>query len=500
MREFLWAVLMGGLLVFAGAILIYGWAAVRQWFRDKEKRLEVNLRPYKVSKRVQYARDGFQTAWTDVDEFVKDADRWWPYLKNEPTFWVGVITSTVLVMFAVAGGWALGGGSLFYGVLMAAVFGIVNIAQAVVSIAGDRGTADFHQVAKSDRSVWSWATLALLLVVNFFGAFVGAAVVGQTMTTSAVISSNSVNDLLAERERVAARVGELYARVRQSGLEPEGIEEKAKFAEEKAICESWLGRGNRICPQDKVAAGEYGPRCGEQCQELRTEAVRWRALANDAAKLKPLQARVDQINARLAADGGARTEALPAGRAFEELTAGAVTEQQFGKWSVLFLQWIVAVIDFLLWLRVGDMVGAARLREQRLRAEIGNAKLSERGEPARYMVETTAALPAPEAKTGDQITMSVAEDPSAKIAANANLTAIKKLFDETMRPAQDSRVTSGTLYNIYVERQQIAKASTWMAKAQFLTALDQYTTLLAIEYDGSSVIGYKLGVVQEAAE
>lgn len=422
----------------------------------------------------------FTAAWTDIDAFVADADVWWPFLRSNPYFWVGVVTSTILVLFAAAGGWSLGNGSVFYGALMVLVFCIVNVGQAAVSLSGDRGTADAHEFDASDRSSGSWALLWLLLLLNFFGSFVGAQSVGSTMSTQAQIQAGSVQDLMDERIRTQKALEILNTRRMQAGgLSLEALQTKATETAEAAEREA-----NRV-------------RCASKCEALKAEAAKWKALAADAMRERKLGEHLAVLNDKLSSDSYAKTEANPAGRTLEEMTAGAITEKQFAKHSVMIFLWLVSIIDFMLWLKAGDVTGSARRKEFMRRAEIANENLVNIGLKPRYIVPSQTVIEAGTGE-GDTVIMSIEADPDEIISRSDQLKDIQALFRDAMREAEDKNIAFGLLYNIYAERSRLAGREKWMTLPSFIDALRRYCELLKIDITGSAVHGYKLSVAQNA--
>ena len=463
-------------LLVAGAVLML--ASLKAWAWLKSRAQSAPVESGTTTTRT------YTTAWTDIDAFVAEADVWWPFLKANPYFWIGVCTSTILVAFAAAGGWQFGNGSIVYGTLGVAIFCFVNVAQAIVSLSGDRGKADFHEFDSSDRSSASWALLWLLLLLNFFGSFVGAQSVGSTMSTQAQIASGSVQDLMSDRERTKQAIEILNTRRMQAGGHSlEALQAKAQETAEAADREA-----QRV-------------RCASKCEALKAEATKYKALAADALRERKLGEHLAVLNDKLGSDEFAKTEANPSGRTLEEVTGGYITEKGFAKHSVMFFLWFVSVVDFLLWLKAGDVTGSARRKEFLRRAEIANENLVNLGLQPRYVVPQQTVL---EAEKGDASTvvLAIEADPSAIIAASDQLQDVQSLFADALRADEGKAVPFGLLYNVYAERARIAGRTGWMTLPKFLDAIRRYCELKKIDHAGSALQGWKLSVAQntEAAE
>ncbi|MEM9027094.1 MAG: hypothetical protein AAGC70_01875 [Pseudomonadota bacterium] len=462
----------------------------------------------------------FRAVWSDADDFVRGADVWLPYLIGSremklganPFFLPAIVTSTVLVLFAIAGGWTLGNGSVFYGLLMCLIFAMVNIIQAVIAVSGDNGTGDWFELKRSDRSYASWAFLVLLLILNLFGAFIGSAVVGSNIATKQAITATTVRSDIQRQQELTAELAALRKRRLAAGSEsPTRLAQEAERLEKDAIRESWRTRSGAVVDESRVERGEWGPKCGTRCAALKSDAARYRALAADAKREGTLQSQLKSLNARLQSrSGSVSTEGNPAGKRLEEWSAGWVQEEEFARNVMVVLQWVIAVVDFLLWLRVGDGVGRARAREYRSRAEMANASLENQGLEARYPINDPikpAEAVAGEGGSSETVVLAIEHDPEAIIASSQELSDVDAFFKAVLVPDETRKVAFGTLYGIFAARKQAAGAKTWMGRSAFVANLKRYAELRKYDVLSSQFVGWRLAVqdenkteTQEAAE
>ena len=413
----------------------------------------------------------FRAAWSDADEFVSEAERYVPFLvgskrlgvRGTPYFWPAVITSTVLVLFALAGGWSLGQGSVYFGLLMCLIFGMINVIQAIIAVSGDKGTAPAWELQRSDRSVVSWGLLSVILILNMLGAFIGSSVIGSDLATKSEITASTNQADLRRQKLLAQELADLKQRRAEAGnRSPSALKTEAKRIRDEAIRESWRRRSGQTVDEAKVQNGEWGPKCGADCSTLLEQAKRLEAMADDAAREAPLQQQLALLNERLKGASGS-IEANPWAARIAE--TGLLTADTVARNMTTVLQWVVAIIDFFLWIRVGDAVGAARAREYRRRAELANARLIAEGEQPRYMLEPPEAPTQAAASRAETVVIGVEADPATIIAASSDLSAIDAFFAAALQADESRKIGFGVAYAIFVERQKVSGAKTWMAKA-----------------------------------
>jgi hypothetical protein len=509
---------MSVLLMIAAASLalafVFGGVGVRSWFKRRAAAAGEIVED--AGDEISRAWHKYAPDWDDADKLINDAHKYWPYLagdkrrdiKGEPLFMVGVVTSSILVCFAVAGGWAVAGGNLFYGVLLGVVFGAVNILQAFVSVTGDKGKGDFWELKRADRTAGSHALLGLILCLNFFAGFIGSSVVGEGRATASKITAGSVQAQIQERKNLKDQIALSVSKRKAAGLGGMGADELAKAAKdqkEAAICESYLSRSNSLCPQDKVKAGVWGPKCGDNCQTKKAEAARLDQYAKAAAAEDDAEQRIAVLNEKLEGRGYVTEEGNPAGQRFSELTWGIGSADQFEKWSLMILLWVVSIIDYLVWLKIGDRVASARINEINRRREGVVAAFANNNEtlPERFTAKAydptsdPVALPSP-VVGGDTVTIAVGEDPQAKIKASERLRDIDQFFSDVMVEADGSAVAFGKLYDIYANLKASRNHKTWLNRSDFRNALTDYAELLNLEVVAMKLHGYKVGFTPDS--
>lgn len=480
---------MWQLLALIGLAALFGFIVLR-WLTSKKPATD-----QKIADRAVGWQD-FDTAWLEAEEFVNQADDVSQYLvgktetvncrriKQQPNGWfiLGCITSFIVLFFAALGGWAVGGGSLVYGLLFGLAFTAVQIAQAYVALSGDKGTATFEKMKASDRSWGSWAALMVLLVLNFLGAFVGSQIVGASLDTRHEITSNVTRDLLAERDRITRQIATIAERNTQAGGFSRGaLETKARETEEASERE----------------AGRRG--CGPKCEALKREAVQWRSLAEDAARRQTLETRLTTLNDQLAASGDAKTIANPSGQVVEYITGGLVPANAWIQQLAFLILSLLIFVDLWAWLKCGDHVGFQRARQRRLRADAANALLVNKGyEPRDFFgAGALAALTDERSRSGDTIIISAEMEPTEIIKASDDLREIDELFKDAVRADADETLTFAKLYTVYSARAAAANRATWMNQVAFNRALERYCELLKIKQRGGELIGFRLGVASE---
>lgn len=477
----MWWLIFGLIAVFAALMSLKGW----EWIRQRSER--VAERAADVADDLE---DQFRTAWADADDYVERANAVWPSLKHNGFFYIAICTSTILAILGVIGGASLSSIWLLQ-VLFACAFVLANVVQAGLAVAGDEGYSAWYQFNKKDRKGWQWAVLWFTLVVNIFGSITGSAAIGSWLTASNDVQVSSyaqTRDLkqskIQQRDVLNAR------RMNNGGSSLESLQ--ATATEKEAAAQREAARGG----------------CGSKCERIKSEAIKYRALARDAERERELTEQIRKLDTDLqgmAASGQAKTSSSPHGELIEGVSGGTVSRAQVDTYgtSIFWLMWALA--DLALWLFAGDAAGKYRAREFAKRAERANATLTNQGLEPRYSVLTEqAALPAPEAKSGDNITIQVDDDPAAKIAASDQLTEIDRLFGEAVSAEPDGLVPFGKLHQVYRTIAENAGRTKWLNQTDFQAALKTYATLKKIKVQAGQIVGYKLAMTQaetsEAAE
>lgn len=482
---------------FVVAILI----ALKTWEKLKNPRSLTN---------VKGIRENFRQAWAEADDYVKRADSWAPYLvgnadlgtKPNPYFFGGFITSAVLLMFAAAGGYAIGNGNIFYSVIAFCVMAIVQILQAVVSIAGDKGQADFWEVNAADRSASSWALLILLLFANIVMSVMGSVSVGSQAHQQAQIKTSTLQSDLQQVETLKLKIKQIDERQLRDGegLSAEALRTKWKAAKEEAIRESWRSRTQTIVDQEKVDAGEYGPTCGEKCQALQAEAAKYKALFDDASRRPSLQQQLRRLNNRLAQSSGVSADGVAWANNLESISGGYINKDSAAKSAWTVFQMFIALLDFVLWLRVGDTVKSARSRVYDGRAEEANASLVAQGYEERYRRAPKKEEPngmiidgsASEVKVPDSYQLTVQQDADAIIAASPGLQEIDQFFLAFMIPKEGNRLPLVKCYQAFKAGRTAAGVHQHTGHSDFISNLKRYCELKSHSVEAGHLVGWDI--------
>jgi len=460
-------------------------------------------------------RDDFHAVWTEADAFVRGADAWTMYfvgdskagIKPNPFFLPAIVTSSIILAFAVSGGFSLGGGQLFYGLLFAAVLAIVQIIQAVVSVSGDKGKANAWELDETDRSYGSWALLCVLLLVNIGAALVGSVTVGSDVNTQANIAAANLKSDISQREHLQSRLNGIQTRLSNAGqgMDAAALQTKANALKAEAIRESWRSRGRTVVDEAKVQSGEYGPKCGPKCSDLAKQAAAMQELAKLARSRPTIRQQLNSLNSKLADVRNVSTEGMAVGARLEEISGGVISKDDAAKNVFVLFQLLIVWLDWILWLRVGDVVGRARAAEYDRRAELANEFLSNTGIAPRYPrkavfpVTAPDAPPAADAATNQQqIVISAEQDVGAIIAASPDLQKIDKAFASLLEAEDGRALTFGVFYRVYAEHQKAAGRKTWMAQAQFIQALKRYCELTGASHAGGKLLDVRLAADVEA--
>jgi hypothetical protein len=482
--------IMAGAILASLAVMLLGLRALA-WWRGKQPQP-------KPAHGDHFDWGEFQTEYTRADAMVAYADRVWPYIfgdraRNIPMLWLVVpaaLTSSILIVYGFFAAYVISGSSLIALVLLCLVAPLANLAQANCAT----------QAGK--LSTGMTAAIAVLAIFNAAYSFVGASITGNALATQADISAGDTNAKIARRDQLKASLEKVRTKRAAAGNQPLAtLEAQEKAARDRQFCESWLGRGVRVCPQDKVDAREAGPKCGPKCQENKEEADKLLAMVADAKSEKALQSDLSKLNAELKEAGFVRTEAAPVAVMGWEARQDTIQ---------IFVVIFVTVLDAVLWVLVGNEARDRRREYRRRAREAGNAALVNLGLEPRYSIEDdphdVAALPAPEKAAGDSVTISVEADPMRTIEASEALSEIHELFTNALRTDLDKSVTFATLRQVYEVRAASSGRSRIMNRLTFNQELRRYLELRSIPHASAKIQGYRLGIdstpetAQEAAE
>jgi len=474
-------------------------ASIKIWQYTRRKR---TFDPNSIQPSTSGVSDDFQAVWTDADAFVKQADSWTPYLigdksakiKPNPYFFLAVVTSTILLAFSYSGGMALASNQIFYGLLFTAVLVIVQIAQAIISLSGDNGTAEIWEAKKSDRSTSSWAMLSVLLVINVCAALVGSITVGSQSNTKQELATEGLTSRMQARKDARAQLTVINARLIADGqgMSAAAMISKANGYRDEAIRESWRSRKGQSVDEAKVKAGKYGKKCGSNCSNLAGEAVKWQALAKDAEKKEKLEAQLAGLNEKLDNTSGVSKEGSAIGARISEMSLGMIGKESAAKNIWVFFQVLIVWLDWVLWLRVGDGIGRARRVEYDKRAELGNNYLENAGYDPRYQRMEKPEITTKPTKAGDKLEVKVEQDVASVISSSKELASIHNLFVETVETREMKAVPFGIFYKLYATKQKASDAEKWMTQAAFTQALKRYCELKKITCTGGKIVGHTI--------
>lgn len=436
----------------------------------------------------------FRAEWSDADDYVARAQNIWPALQTNPFFWGGVGTSLMICALGVAGSQALASGVAWLFVLYCLAFLGANLIQAAIAALGDSGRGDWYEFRKVDRPAWQWPALILLLLVNFVASITGSANVTAVLNTTSEIQAGDLDSKRRALKRAEADLEGLRTRRLNAapGYSAEALQNKA--TETEAAAEREGNRGG----------------CKSKCEALKEEAIKWRALADDAVRERKLGEKIAVMRADLGkmAEVGVKDIAAPHAQFMEDASGGVVSEKQVKTYLGPIFWLAFTVIDLALWLWAGDHAGRYRMKEYRRRAEEANAWLENMGLPARYtitsegIVEDTKALPSPDGVPADSIHIDLSESVEARIEKSDRLRQVRSFFDSILIKAQGSKISIGKLHEVFSKIKQEQGERQYMNRADFASAVTTYCEITGMELLSNQIIGYKIGVTQqmEAAE
>ena len=482
-------------------ISLKGW----QWFRSQTQR---------TAKRIannDYQSD-FRQAWSDADDFVREAYSWTPYLvgsdnlKTKPNiyFFGGTVTSSILLMFAAAAGWSIGGGNILYAIIAFSVMAIVQIMQAVVSLSGDKGTANLWELKKSDRSVGSWLFLVLLFIVNIVMSVIGSVNVGSNAHQSVEIKTSALQTDLRTKDSIEAQIKMIDQRLISDGqgLSASALRTKYETSRDEAIRESHRRSPGQAVDERLVKAGTPGRKCGDRCQFHNKEAAKYKALLDDAERKPTLQKQLSSLNERLNQSSGVSAEGVAWANRLESATGGAIDRDTASKSAWTVFQIIIATLDFLLWLFAGDSIGAARRKKYDERAEAANASLEADGYKARYRrAPIEPQIEAESSEPSDLLEINVHQDATIQIEQSKGLQTIDYVFSTLLIQEEGERITRGKIYEIFKKERRAQGIRTHMGQAEFIGHLKRYVDLLGYDAQAGEIHGWKVaGKVKKVEE
>lgn len=427
------------------------------------------------------------TAESEIDDFVDAADMVYPSLKPLPLFWIAVMFSGAMIALDIHFGWHRGGGKVSIEALVYIMLFVgADMALPIITIKGDRGTAEWHSFKRSDRHAASWALIGLF---TFMSAVV---VIGSTGEVSTVTSARNQADVgsLTETKRLIEQKTKLRdelvtRRVQNGGQSREALQLRAKETAEAA---------------DREAARKY---CGTKCEGLKAEAVKWKAQAADAEREEALNGELALLHTKLKSSDNLRTDDDPLARAAENIGIHPDTTRS---WALTFLGVLFALGTTILWLIVGDAAGNARAMERERRGRIGDARRKMIGLPAKYTraEEPTLLIENKTEATGDTIVINMAQrDMRARFANDADLLEVDNLLGTLLVADTDADVSISAVYRAYqialLRENPEARYMTQPTMAGKWFTIAQHRDDVSVTADGV-IKGWRLRGADEAKE
>lgn len=467
------AVIVGSAL--AAATALWGWRAVHGWLMSKRAVVE--------------KRSGllWQTAESEIDDWVGEANRTWPALKVLPLFYVACLFTLGMIVLDVMFGWSRGGNSInATSLVYILLFVGADLALPIIALQSDKGTAAWHSFEKQDRSWNAWALISLFTFMSMI------VVIGSTSEVSTVTSArntaevSSIGELRKKIELATQERDQLQTkRINNGGLSREALE--ARATETAAAAER---EGNR-------------KKCASKCETLKAEALEWESQAADARREQDLNEELAVLHAKLRGRD-LRDDADPLARFGEEVVGipGETTQA----WGLTFLGVLFAIGTTILWLIVADKAGEHRAQELARRGGIGDERRRSMDLPPKYTapLTTTPLLEHKPESTGDTIIVNMAaQDMRARFKNDTDLLEVDGLFGTLMAADEAGAVTVVDLYRAYkidvLRANHNARYMTQSTMVQKLSIIAQHRDDVQLTADGR-IVGWLLAAATTNAE
>ena len=466
----IWVILF--LIVGLTALLaLKGWA----WTKNRATKLAVEVK--RESGLI------FEDTESKIDDWVQDAERWWPYLQRNALFWIGCFFTLIMVVLDFDFGVSRAG--LVGGIILGSLFMAADLALPFVCIKSDRGRTNWYEFGKSDRSATSWVLICLFTVMSVFVVIGSTAEVATTSGARNVIGNTRYESTLdqiaqwqAERDKLPVDRG--Y----------EALANLAQATEEAAEREGQRGG------------------CQSKCEALKREAAAYRARANDAKRKEELTQRIAEAQDRLRSMSNVRTDNDGFATVVEGLSSGSVSRDQTERYGLTLFGIALVIGGTLLWMTIADQVKAEMRRERLKRGGLADRMLQNAGYAPRYsQPEQPVALIAHQPESnGDTIIVNVAGQDMLKLWPNdADLAETNALFGSLLEPVDGGSITIDELYKAYrlsvLNANSSARYMTQVTMAQKLATIAQHRDDVALTADGK-IKGWVLvkAEVVEAAE
>lgn len=410
-------------IIAALAALVVMMLALKAWARMKARPRPVI--PLKQGGMI------FETASSQIDDYVIGAERWWPHLRINPVFWVAAFVTGILVALDYHFGISRAG--LIFGTVLGSLFAAADIAIPFVAMRSDAGTANWYEFDRADRDPVSWALIVIFTCMSF------VVVIGSTAEVSTTTG--------AKKDTSAISYGELTKQLAIWQIERDNIK---------------VDRGadalEALAKETAEAAGREEGRkyCGDKCERLKKEAVDYRSRAEDAKRKESLTGKIEAARKQLeSGDVDSRMDSDPLATAIEAMTFEAIKRDSVRRYGLTVIGILIVITSTLLWMVVADGLGAAIARERSRRGEIADATRASAGLPPRYTKpEAPVALLAPPSTTttaaADQIVINVSSvDMRKRYSNDPQLLETDSLFDKLLLKADGGAVSFDGLYRAY---------------------------------------------------
>lgn len=415
-----WLILVLG-VAFGILVAIKGWAGAKAYVRKRAER--IGARAEKQSGVL------FETATSRIDDEVRAAEHWWPYLQKSGLFYVACFFTLLMIVLDIQFGFSRGGTSVLACLVLSALFIAADLALPFVAMRSDKGTANWWDFEKSDRSYQAWFLIIMFTIMSCIAVIGSTSEVANTTTARNTVSVE-IRDQKMEQ-------------IRAWRTEKASIKNERSYAALASLADA--------TEQDAEREGRR-KRCGPKCEALKKEAKQYRARAKDAKRKEDLVAKIASAESELRGMGNHRTDEDPLASAVEGMSGGAISKQAASDNVLTFIGLLVVFGATLVWLILADQVKADMAREIKRRGEIADEMRQAQGLPRKYTA-TDEPLAQIEDKSGEPsetivINMSQ-EDMRLRFKNDQDLLEVDELFGSLLEPIEGGSVSIADMYKAY---------------------------------------------------
>lgn len=448
----IWVILIIGAALVA-LVSLKGWA----WTKNRANKVAVEVK----------TQGGLilETTKSDIEAWVDDAEKWWPYLERNALFWIGCVFTAIMVVLDFKFGISRAG--FVGGIILGSLFMAADLALPFVCLRSDQGTASWHEFKKSDRSATNWVLIVLFTIMSVFVVIGSTAEVATTSGARNTIGHTRYEGTLdqiakwqVEREKLPVDRG--Y----------EALANLAQATEEAADRESLRGG------------------CQTKCEALKKEAATYRARANDAKRKEELTTKIAEAQDQLRSMNNVRTDNDGFATAMEDLSNGAVTREQTQKHALTLFGIGLVIGGTLLWMTIADDVKGKMRRERLKREAIADDTFETLGYGRKYSTgDPVALLEHDDKPTGDTIIVNApVQDMFKRFPNDADLKETNELFGTLLEATEGGVVTIKDLYKAYrvsvLKANATARYMTEVTLAQKLATIAQHRDDVTLTGDG----------------